>query len=260
MLVHPNFDPVIVSIGPLSIQWYGLMYLLGFLSAYWLANVRKQRLNWNSEDVSDLIFYAAMGVILGGRLGYALLYKAQFYFTNPLEILKVWEGGMSFHGGLLGVGLALVLIARKKRLPFYQVADFVAPLAPLGLFFGRMGNFINQELWGRVTDVPWGMVFQTGGNLPRHPSMLYEAMLEGIVLFIVLWSFTRKPKAMGQATGLFLLGYGIFRFLVEIVREPDTHIGYIAFDWFTIGQLYCIPMVLFGIYLLCRTSKIQNPA
>lgn len=255
MLVHPNIDPVLLKIGPLAVQWYGLMYLCGFVAAYLLANSRRQRLNWNSEDVSDLIFYCALGVIIGGRVGYMMFYQFDNFIGDPLSVFKVWDGGMSFHGGLLGVGLASLLFARKKSLTFFELADFVAPLAPLGLFFGRMGNFINQELWGKPTDLPWGMVFSNGGALPRHPSMLYEAFLEGIVLFVILWLYSAKSRKIGNVTGLFLLGYGIFRFLVEFVREPDDHIMYLAFDWLTIGQVYCIPMIVFGLYLLFRPKS-----
>ena len=255
MLVHPNIDPVLLEIGPLSVQWYGLMYLFGFAAAYLLANSRRQRLGWSGEDVSDLIFYCALGVIVGGRVGYMLLYQFDNFISDPIAIFKVWNGGMSFHGGLLGVGAASWLFAKKKSLSFFELADFVAPLAPLGLFFGRMGNFINQELWGKPTDLPWGMVFSNGGALPRHPSMLYEAFLEGIVLFIVLWLYSAKSRNVGNVTGLFLLGYGIFRFLVEFVREPDDHIMYLAFNWLTIGQVYCIPMILFGLYLLIKPTS-----
>jgi len=239
MLVHPNIDPVIFSLGPFSVQWYGVMYLLGFLAAYLLANSRKSRFGWTSDDVSDLIFYAALGVILGGRIGYILFYKLEFYFANPLQIFNIMGGGMSFHGGLIGVAIATWLYARKQKIPYLELADFVAPLAPLGLFFGRIGNFINQELWGRPTDVPWAMLFTNDPEgLPRHPSMLYEAILEGLILFAVLWWFSKSNRKHGQVAGLFLLGYGLFRFLVEFVRVPDDHIGYVAFQWLTVGQLY----------------------
>jgi len=230
MLVHPNINPVIVSIGPFDVQWYGVMYLCGFLAAYILASLRKGRLGWNSDDVSDLIFYSAVGVIIGGRLGYIIFYKLGFYLANPLQIFNIMGGGMSFHGGLIGVAVAVWLFAKKKNIPYLQLADFVAPLAPLGLFFGRMGNFINQELWGKPTDLPWGTVFSNDPErLPRHPSMLYEALLEGLVLFLLLWFFSRKERKHGQVAGLFLIGYGVFRFLVEFVRIPDDHVGYVAF-------------------------------
>ena len=261
MLVHPNIDPVLIQIGPLAVQWYGLMYLCGFAAAYLLANLRCQRLGWNSDDVSDLIFYCAVGVILGGRIGYMLLYQLSSFISDPISIFKVWNGGMSFHGGLLGVAVASWLFARKKSLTVLEVLDFAAPLTPLGLFFGRMGNFINQELWGKPTDLPWGMLFSNGGDLPRHPSMLYEAFLEGIVLFIIVWLYSAKTRYVGRVGGLFILGYGIFRFLVEFVREPDDHIMYLAFNWLTIGQVYCIPMILFGSYLLFRPthrSQVSN--
>lgn len=258
MLTHPNFDPVAVQLGPLAIHWYGLMYLLGFAGFYLLANYRAKNYsfldaqNWNSERISDLLFYGALGAVLGGRVGYALFYKFDDYLTDPLSILKVWQGGMSFHGGLLGVGLALLIFARKSKLSFWQVADFVAPAAPIGLFFGRLGNFINQELWGKTTDVPWGMVFSNGGPLPRHPSMLYEAILEGLVLLAILWLFARKPRRAGQVTGVFLIFYAIFRFLVEFVRVPDEHLQYLWFNWVTMGQLLCVPMLIYGIYLMYR--------
>lgn len=258
MLVHPNFDPVLVKIGPLSVHWYGVMYLLGFLLAFALGLYRKNRLGWSKDDLSDLLFYCALGVILGGRLGYVLLYKPLFYLSNPLQIVMVQDGGMSFHGGFIGVALAIWWFARKKQISFWQVTDFVAPLATVGLFFGRIGNFINQELWGKPTDLPWGMLFTNGGPLPRHPSMLYEALLEGLVLFLILWWYSSKPRPLGAVTGLFLIGYGIFRFLVEFVREPDTHIGYVVLNWVTIGQLYSLPMILLGGYLLVkRISKEQ---
>jgi len=252
MLIHPNFDPVIFSLGPLKIHWYGLMYVLGFMGAYYVGVLRKERLNWSSEQVSDLFFYAALGVIVGGRLGYCFLYKPAEYLTNPLSIITgIQDGGMSFHGGFLGVIFAVIYYAKKQETELAKVADFVAVLAPVGLFFGRMGNFINQELWGRPTDLPWGMVFQNSGDgIARHPSMLYEAILEGLLLFVVLFIFSKVSRAAWKVTGLFLLGYGLSRFLVELVRLPDSHIGYLAWNWLTVGQIYTLPMIVLGVYLL----------
>jgi len=209
MLTHPNIDPVLISIGPFNVQWYGLMYILGFLAAYIVASKRKSRLDWKSDDISDLIFYAAVGVILGGRLGYVIFYKLGYYLENPLQIFNISAGGMSFHGGFIGVALATWLFARKKQVPYLKLADFVAPMAPLGLFFGRIGNFINQELWGKATDLPWAILFSNDPDqLPRHPSMLYEAILEGFVLFLILWFFSnredRSPVMITLAMWLFL--------------------------------------------------------
>jgi len=242
MFVHPNFDPVAISILGLDIHWYGLMYVAGFTSVYFLWVYRIKNYSeyigskWNPELVSDLIFYGALGAVLGGRLGYVLFYKPGYYLNNLLEILFVQQGGMSFHGGLLGVIVGIYLFSRKIKLSFMQVADFVAPVAPLGLFFGRMGNFINQELWGKTTDGPWGVVFTNGGPLPRHPSMLYEAILEGLVLLAILWLVARKPRPVGLLSGLFLIGYSIARIIVEFVRIPDEHLNYLFFDWVTMGS------------------------
>jgi len=205
---------------------------------------------WRPEEIADLLFYGALGVILGGRLGYVLFYNLAYYLEHPVELFYIWSGGMSFHGGLLGVIVAMWLYARRTRRGFFAVADFVALLTPLGLGAGRLGNFINHELWGRVTDVPWGMVFPGAGSLPRHPSQLYEFMLEGVALFIILWMYARRPRPTASVSGLFLLCYGAFRFLVEFAREPDAHLGYLAFDWVTMGQVLSLPMILFGVGLI----------
>lgn len=253
MLTYPEIDPVAIALGPVKIHWYGIMYLVAFVGAWWLGTVRASKAEfapWTPERVSDLLFYVALGVILGGRLGYILFYDFANAVADPIRIIRVWEGGMSFHGGLIGVIVAMILFARKIQRPFFSVADFVAPLIPVGLFTGRVGNFINGELWGKQTDAPWGMIFPTGGSVARHPSQLYEAALEGVVLFAILWIFSSKPKPAMAVSGLFLLGYGIFRFLVEFVRVPDQHLGYLALDWVTMGQILTFPMILGGIILI----------
>lgn len=251
MLTYPDIDPVALQLGPLKIHWYGLMYVIGFIAGWWLARRRAaQSSTWKPVDVDDLIFFAAIGVIAGGRLGWMLVYGFDNIMADPLSVFRVWQGGMSFHGGLIGVLLAFWYFARKTRRPFLVVGDFIAPLAPIGLLAGRIGNFINQELWGKVTDLPWGVVFRNAGPLPRHPSQLYEALLEGLVLFIILWLFSARARPMGAVSGLFLVGYGVFRFAVEFVRLPDAHIGYLAFGWLTMGQALTLPMILAGVVLL----------
>ena len=256
-MIAPVIDPVAISIGPLKIHWYGLMYLFGFGSA-WLLGVyrsKKENSGWNPEQVSDLIFYAAMGAILGGRVGYILFYNFSHYLDKPWEIFYVWTGGMSFHGGLLGVIFAMWLFKRRTGHSMLAIMDFAAPLTPIGLFFGRFGNFINHELWGKVTDLPWGMVFRNAGPLPRHPSMLYEMALEGVLLFLIIIIYTLKPRPTGAAAGIGFLGYGSFRFLVEFVRMPDVQLGYLAFGWLTMGQVLSFPMILFGIALIIYAYK-----
>ncbi|OGV47321.1 MAG: prolipoprotein diacylglyceryl transferase [Legionellales bacterium RIFCSPHIGHO2_12_FULL_42_9] len=254
MLTFPNFDPVAFSLGPLQVHWYGLMYLLAFLMAWLLAHWRTThyQLTFTSEQISDLIFYGALGVILGGRIGYMLFYGTSQLLANPLILFKVWQGGMSFHGGVLGVGTALWLFSRKLNKSFFEITDFVAPLVPLGLAVGRLGNFINGELWGRVTDVPWAMVFPNADGLPRHPSQLYELGLEGIVLFIVVWCYASQPRPAGQVTGVFLIGYALCRVFIEFFREPDPQIGYLAWNWLTMGQLLSLPLLILGFWLWRR--------
>jgi phosphatidylglycerol---prolipoprotein diacylglyceryl transferase len=252
MLMFPNLNPVAFSLGPIKVHWYGLMYLLGFFCAWVLAQwrVKHYKLAWTSEQIGDLIFYCALGVIIGGRLGYMVFYNTYQLVTQPWTLLKLWEGGMSFHGGLFGVMVAVWLFALKFNKSFFQVGDFLAPLVPLGIAAGRMGNFINGELWGRVTDVPWAMIFPNSDGLPRHPSQLYELGLEGIGLFIFLWWYAAKPRPVGCVSAMFLIGYAICRLLVECVREPDAQLGFIAFNWLTMGQLLSIPMLLFGLWCL----------
>src|SRR5215831_14988326 len=228
MLVHPQFDPVAFHVGPVAVRWYGLMYLLGFVLFVVLGKYRaRQNLltGWHPRDVDDMLFYGVFGVILGGRLGYVLFYKPLYYLAHPLEVFALWQGGMSFHGGFLGVLIALALFAHRRHKRWLEVTDFVAPLCPLGLAAGRLGNFINGELWGRPTDLPWGMVFPQVDQVPRHPSQLYEFGLEGVLLFVVLWIYARRRRPVGAVSGLFLIGYGSFRFLVEFAREPDSFLG-----------------------------------
>lgn len=253
MLNHPDFDPVAVSLGPLQIHWYGLMYLVGFAAAWWIAAHRaaKAYTPINRKQVDDLIFYGALGVVLGGRAGYVLLYNFDKFLADPVWLFKVWEGGMSFHGGLLGVILAMTLYARHLRISLGSLLDFVAPIVPIGLGMGRIGNFIGQELWGRAADVPWAMIFpKDPSQLPRHPSQLYQAALEGLLLFLIVFYFSRKPRPAWSVGGLFLICYGSFRFFVEFFREPDSHIGFDVFGWMTRGQLLSLPMIIAGIVLM----------
>ena len=254
---YPQIDPIALSIGPLHIHWYGLMYLFGFLFVWLLGLYRVNKTEWTRQQLEDLLFYGAVGVIIGGRVGYAIFYDFQANLENPLNIFKIWQGGMSFHGGLLGVLAAFAWFGKKTGKSFFDISDFIAPMVPIGLMFGRIGNFINGELWGKVTDVPWAMVFPGAGPLPRHPSQLYEAALEGVLLFIILWWFSSKPRPKAAVSGLFLLGYGFFRFLVEFVRIPDAQYGYLAFDWLTMGQILCLPMIIFGIILMIVSYKVE---
>jgi phosphatidylglycerol:prolipoprotein diacylglycerol transferase len=296
MLIHPNFDPVAIHLGPLAVRWYGLMYLVGFVLAIVVGRARLRfphvaEQGWTARDIDDMLFYGVLGTVFGGRLGYVLFYKPEYYFMHPLDIFKVWQGGMSFHGGFLGVTLAMILFAWQRKRSWLQVTDFVAPMVPTGLAAGRFGNFINGELWGRVTDphAPWAMGFQSAAPddalwlaahpglaakwhladvfaqyhmLPRHPSELYEVALEGIVLFVVLWFFSRKPRPVGAASAVFLMGYGLARFIVEFAREPDDFLGLLALG-FSMGQWLSLPMIIVGAALFAwsyrRAAKAPAP-
>ena len=253
MLTYPAVDPVALTLGPLKIHWYGITYVVGIGLAWWLLRrraVRDDLLRWPPEAVDDMIFYGALGIIIGGRLGSILFYHLPYYLDHPLEIIRVDRGGMSFHGGLLGATVSLLWFAKRHGYRFFNVIDFIAPVVPIGLLCGRLGNFINGELWGAPTEVPWAMVFPHVDDLPRHPSQLYEAIFEGAILFLILWCYTSRPRPTMAASGMFLLGYGIFRSLIELVREPDPHLGYLASDWLTMGQLLCVPMIVLGVSFL----------
>ncbi len=259
MLIHPQFDPIAISLGPLAVRWYGLMYLAGFVAFLYLGKRRALAQPWHgmkATDLDDLLFYGVLGVILGGRLGQVIFYEPGYYLQHPLEILAVWKGGMSFHGGFLGVLVAMALWGRKSGKSFFQVTDFIAPLVPLGLMAGRIGNFINGELWGRVADrsLPWAMVFPNVDAMPRHPSPLYQAAGEGLLLFVVLWIFSARQRGVGQVSGMFLIGYGVLRFLAEFFREPDHGIFGVSYV-VSMGQWLSVPMILFGIYLLRRRQS-----
>jgi len=252
MLVHPQFDPVALSLGPIAIRWYGLMYLVAFGLFFFLGRYRAKRDPWRGVSyalIDDLLFFGVLGVVLGGRLGYVLFYKPGYYAAHPLEIFAVWQGGMAFHGGLLGVLAAMWWIARKHGIQWLALTDFIAPLVPCGLAAGRMGNFINGELWGRASDVPWAMIFSHGGPVPRHPSQLYQFALEGLLLFAILWLYSARQRPAGAVSGAFLLGYGVFRFAAEYFREPDNFLGLLAFD-LSMGQWLSLPMIAVGAGVL----------
>ncbi len=266
MLIHPEINPVALQLGPLAIHWYGLTYLAAFGLFFFLATLRLKHQPyasitgpgaWSKRDIEDILFLGVMGVVVGGRLGYCLFYKPVYYATHPLEIFYVWQGGMSFHGGMLGVLVSQWWFARTHQRPWLQVMDFIAPCVPTGLAAGRVGNFLNGELWGRFSspDLPWGMVFKNSGSLlPRHPSQVYQFLLEGLLLFVLLWLYARKPRNMGQVSGAFLLGYGVFRFIAEFFREPDAHLGILQLGM-SMGQWLCVPMIVGGIALWVWASK-----
>lgn len=262
---YPSIDPIIFSFGPIAIRWYGLAYLAAFFTAWWLGMRRAPMAGWTQQQVSDLVFYGAVGAVLGGRTGYVLFYGFDQFLADPLWLFRIWDGGMSFHGGLLGALVAVWWYGRAIGKGFLEVGDFAAPLVPLGLGFGRLGNFANTELPGRITDSAFGLIYPCDAeavrridplcigqweDFARHPSPLYQAAAEGFVLFAIVWLFTMRPRPMGSASGVFLLGYGCMRFLTEFARLPDAHLGFIAFDWLTMGQLLSLPMVAFGIVLV----------
>ena len=257
MLPFPEIDPIALQIGPLAIRWYGLSYITGIGLGWWLLHRRAQHPDsgWNTQQVADVVFYAAIGAVLGGRFGYVLFYNFSAYVADPLDVFKVWQGGMSFHGGLLGALSGVGWFARSQDMRFWAASDFVAPAVPIGLFFGRVANFINAELWGARTDLPWGVVFPHAGEAARHPSQLYEAGLEGVVLFLIVWQYARSARPAGTVSALFLIGYGCIRCLIELVREPDQHIGFLAFDWLTMGQVLSVPMILFGAWLFTTAQR-----
>ena len=270
MLIHPEINPIALQLGPLAIHWYGLTYLAAFGLFFLLATLRLRHQPyasitgpgaWSRKDIEDILFLGVMGVIIGGRLGYCLFYKPAYYAVHPLEIFYVWQGGMSFHGGMLGVLASQLWFARTRQRPWLQVMDFIAPCVPTGLAAGRVGNFINGELWGRFSapDLPWGMVFRhSGSTLPRHPSQVYQFLMEGLLLFVLLWLYARKPRKMGQVSGAFLVGYGVFRFIAEFFREPDDFLGILALGM-SMGQWLCIPMIAAGVWLWIWASK-SDPA
>jgi phosphatidylglycerol:prolipoprotein diacylglycerol transferase len=270
MLIHPEINPIALQLGPLGIHWYGLTYLAAFGLFFFLATLRLRHQPyasitgpgaWSRKDIEDILFLGVMGVVIGGRLGYCLFYKPGYYLAHPLEILAVWQGGMSFHGGLLGVLASQLWFARSRQRPWLQVMDFIAPCVPTGLAAGRVGNFINGELWGRFSDpdLPWGMVFKNSGSLlPRHPSQVYQFLMEGLLLFVLLWLYARGPRKMGQVSGAFLVGYGVFRFIAEFFREPDDFLGILSLGM-SMGQWLCIPMIAAGIWLWVWASKRTQP-
>ena len=259
MIPFPPIDPVAFTLGPVAVHWYGLSYIVGIGLGWGLLHDRARRSNgrWSADHVADLVFYAALGGVLGGRLGYILFYNLHSYLEQPLSVLAVWRGGMSFHGGAVGLSLALLWFARANKRSFLEVADYLVPVVPIGLGLGRLANFVNQELWGAPTQQAWGVLFTNpaAGGVARHPTQIYEALLEGLVLFLVLNFIARKPRAHGTLMACFLMFYAVFRFAVEFLREPDAHIGYLAFDWLTMGQLLSVPMFLIGLVMLLAVGK-----
>ena len=271
VLIHPSIDPVALQLGPLAIHWYGLTYLTAFALFLGLARLRLNHEpyatqvalgTWSKQDIDDILFYGVMGVVLGGRIGYCVFYKPGYYLDHPLEVFAVWQGGMSFHGGMLGVFVATAVFAWQRQRAWLWVTDFIAPCVPTGLAAGRVGNFINGELWGRAADpaLPWAMVFPESGSLiPRHPSQVYQFLGEGLLWFVVLWLYARKPRAVGAVSGVFMIGYGSLRFMAEYFREPDAHLGLLALGM-SMGQWLCVPMVLVGIALWLRAVRSTTTA
>ena len=260
MFIHPQFDPIALQLGPLSIRWYGLMYLLAFAFVLFLGRIKIRNQpfpKWQVSDLDDLLFYGVLGVILGGRLGYVVFYKLSYYLAHPIEVFFVWQGGMSFHGGFLGVIFAMWLYSRKSKKSWLTVTDFIAPLVPLGLGAGRIGNFINGELWGRPTESTWGVIFPQVDNVLRHPSQLYEFALEGLLLFTIIWLYSSRQRPVGAVSGVFLIGYGSFRFLVEYTRAPDDFLGLLSMG-LSMGQWLSIPMVIAGILMLRNANNMDR--
>lgn len=262
MLQYPNIDPVAVSFGPLEVRWYGLAYLTGILIAWYLLSLprRRARGDWNLEELADLIFYTAVCMLIGGRLGSMVFYHFEFFMQDPLRVLRIWEGGMSFHGGLIGVIVGLAWFCRRHGRSFQETADMIVPAVPIGIGLGRLGNFANGELWGTPSTLPWAMIYPHVDTLPRHPSQLYEFLFEGIVLFTILWWYSAVPRPPWSVSGLFLFCYGVFRFLLEFTRAPDAHIGYLAWNWLTMGQVLSIPLVLAGGVLLIIAARTRKHA
>ncbi|HQZ88104.1 MAG TPA: prolipoprotein diacylglyceryl transferase [Gammaproteobacteria bacterium] len=263
MLTFPDINPVALQIGPLAIHWYGVMYVIGFVGVFWSCYVRRTESHsgsapWERDEIVDLLFYGAMGVIFGGTLGYLLFYQPQVFFDDPLRLFRFWEPGRSFHGGLLGVLLAVFIFGKVHRRHFWAITDFIAPAIPIGIMAGRLGNFINGELWGRITNMPWGIVFPYAGAMPRHPSQLYEFGLEGLSLFLILNVYAKKTRRTGVVSGLFLVCYGLFRFGIEFFREPDFDQGFVALGWMTKGQILSLPMVMIGLFLLFYSKKYHK--
>ena len=260
MLTHPQFDPIAISLGPIELHWYGLMYFIGFLSFIYFGKKQLRNQTWSLIDekmLDDMFFFGALGVILGGRLGYVFFYQPGYYLNHPAERFAFWQGGMSFHGGFLGVLIGMMMIARKYQIRWLVLTDFIAPLVPLGLGFGRIGNFINQELWGRPTEASWGIIFPAVDNVIRHPSQIYQSFFEGLVLFLILWFYAKKKRDVGKISALFLIFYGLFRFLIEYTREPDGHLGLLYLD-FSMGQWLSFPMLILGIFMYFKSSTINN--
>lgn len=258
MFVYPHINPIALQLGPIAVHWYGLMYMAGFLTFLWLGRRRIVMLKHpqiNNKLLDDLLFYGVLGVILGGRMGEVLFYNPDYYFSHPLKVFAVWEGGMSFHGGFLGVLVAMGYFAHQQKIRWLELMDFIAPLVPPGLAFGRLGNFINGELWGRPTNLPWGMVFPSVDNLPRHPSQLYEFALEGVLLFTIMWIYARKPRPVGAVSGLFLIGYGSLRFIAEFARNPDDGIFGLMTFGVSMGQWLSLPMVIVGILMMVWSMR-----
>ncbi|MBY0378939.1 MAG: prolipoprotein diacylglyceryl transferase [Burkholderiales bacterium] len=267
MLTYPQLNPVAISLGPIKIHWYGVMYVLGFLCFIYVGKWRLKKYGssfWTNKLIDDFVFYGALGLVLGGRVGYCLFYQWEYYFSHPLDILKVYNGGMSFHGGMLGVILVAYIFAKSYKQNIFMVSDFIVPLVPMGLFFGRVGNFINGELWGRITtaNIPWAMIYrQSGSILPRHPSEIYEALGEGILLIMILWIYASKSRKTGQISGVFLIGYGLIRFCLEYFREPDSFlITFAQKTGLSMGQWLCVPMILIGVIIFIYATRQPIPA